>query len=99
MTRRRKARPDPEEEEYDFEDDDEDDEVPVSSLPRPGTGKKWGKLNAAFAGDDEFSFSSVMPDKRKKPPTNIRPEAFGKPEENQDHRGFFVRVMRKIFTK
>lgn len=86
---------------YDFEDDldDEDSDVRVSSVPQPGKGKKWVKLNAALMGDDEFSLSSVAPDRRRKPITNIRPEAHGRPEENKDHRGFFVRVLRKVFPK
>lgn len=73
------------------------DEVPIHT-PTYGAGKKWSKLSAALQGDDEFSFSSVSPDKRRKPPTNIKPEPKGKPEANPDNRGFVVRILRKIFS-
>lgn len=82
-------------EDLDFADSTE---AEPASAPTYGTGKKWSKLSAALQGDDEFSFSSVAPDKRRKPPTNIRPDPKGKPEANPDNRGFLVRVLRKIFS-
>jgi uncharacterized protein len=87
------------EEDWDQEFEDLDGPTSEPSAPRKPVGKKWNKLNAAFAGDDEFSLSSVAPDKRKKPPAVIVPEPKGKPEANKDQKGVLVRLMRKIFVR
>ena len=84
-------------EDFDLEDSAVSDVQPPA--PKRPQGKKWNKLNAALQGDDEFSLSSVAPDKRRKPPAVLKPEPKGRPETNRDQKGFFVRVMRKIFAR